>query len=885
MVYWFLSSFVSASLQVLIEKLANLGISVYESVSNVEDKLKKLERTLFKVQALIQYAEDKQISQLAWQVWLRDLEQVAYDADDLIDEVVIKVSKLESENHNYKEQTSSLVDEVHVFGRESDKGELIRILLAPEESCIGKDVPVVTIVGMVGIGKTTLAQIVYNYSYHKIEGSFQLKMWVSVTKAFNVARVTKSIIEAATGKTHDALDLDPLQVQLRQILQGKKFLLVLDDVWTENRKEWDLLLKPLRHGLQGSKIIVTTRSQVVSSMVTTTGSYRLKCLSDQDCWSLLRHEALGNINLNVCPKLEAIGIEIAKICRGLPLAAKCLGRSLLHSKIDEDDWILLQKCKIWDLPEVKNEMLPALRLSYHHLPSHLKQCFAYCSVFYPSHEFEKEKLVQMWIGEGFIQPEVGKRMEDTGSYYFDQLLWASFFQREGEKYKMHDAVLHMARLISGDKFYKMEEDSDLHTSRLSKSTRHSSILCEYIDTVDFKAFYKCKGLHTFLVSCKYGTSFKEVPPALFQKLGLLRVLDLSQSQIEELSESISNLKHLRFLDLSKTLLTSLPETTHELCSLQTLRLKSCSRLLCLPKGTEMLTSLKHLELERSSQLTSMPAGIGKLTGLQTLSEFITGCKSGQIAELKDMNNIRGSLCIKQLEMVNSPEEAEEAKLVNKIYLERLDLQWRSTVDIRHEEHVLNNLKPHETLKELTLRKYGGETFPSWVSNPSFSKLTNICLYDCKNCILLPYLGILPKLKCLRIAEMHKLTAVDSIFSSNGVNMGFPLLETLEIRDMPKLMSWSGLRENDMQCLIELTIVECPEMAVLPSLHYFTSLEKLEIENCPKIPSVTNERLSSSIQSLIITNCPKLKETCGAEGCADWEKIHHIPNKTIDFESV
>ncbi|KAF9592876.1 hypothetical protein IFM89_018456 [Coptis chinensis] len=772
-------------------------------------------------------------------------------------------------------QTSSIVEESSVFGRESDKENITRMLLTSwDELCRGHDVNIIPIVGMIGVGKTTLAQLLFNNQ--EVESSFDLRMWVFVTSDSNVVGLTRSILEAANGESiSHCLSLELLQVKLMKILRERKFLLVLDDLWNQKDSELELLFKPLKRGLRGSKIIVTTRSHVVSWLVSTAGTYPLKGLSDQDCWSVIKHKALRSINLDIAQDFEAIGMDIARKCKGLPLAAKIVG-NLLHSKVDEISWNNILGSKIWDLSVFKNEIIPALRSGYHRLPSHLRQCFAYCSMFPQSYDFEKDKIIRMWLGEGFIRPEGRRTIEDVASDYFDQLFWMSFFQMEGEKYKMHDAVHDLARSVSGEKFYRMEEADD---SRINRNTRHLSLVCEDIRAMTFEVFYRCKGLRTFLLLPETGTPIKTVPLNLFQTLGRLRVLDLSSTQIEELTGRIGNLKHLRFLDLSNTLLKWLPETIRELCILQTLRLINCLNLLCLPNSLGRLQSLRHLELGEESSLISMPSGIGKLTGLQTLSEFTVGTWNGQIKELKDMNSIRGSLCIKQLEKVSNPKEALEGNLASKKYLDRLELQWTCTIDARNEEHVLNELKPPESLKELILRNYGGRIFPTWVSNANH--LTSICLYDCKNCFLLPPLGQLFKLKSLKIDGMHELVMVDETFL--GGHIGFGGLETLELRDMPKLERWVGLRDFDMQCLRKLTIVGCPQIVALPPLHYLKSLEKLEFEDCPQLPSLPVEGLSCSVQSLIITECPVLKDRCRRDGGEAWVQIQHIPYIEMDYE--
>jgi hypothetical protein len=189
-----------------------------------------------------------------------------------------------------------------------------------------------------------------------------------------VFRVTKTILEAITLSTCDIKDLNLLQVTLKGKLMGKKFLLVLDDVWNRNYSDWEVLSSPFKSGAQGSTVVVTTRDDNVVLAMRTIKTRHLKKLLEKDCWSLFAKYALLDDNFGSRPELEVIGREIVKKCNGLPLAAKTIG-ALLRSKLDVGEWEKILKSEIWDLPIDKTNILPALRLSYKYLSSHLKQCF------------------------------------------------------------------------------------------------------------------------------------------------------------------------------------------------------------------------------------------------------------------------------------------------------------------------------------------------------------------------------------------------------------------------------------------------------------------------------------------------------------------------------
>ncbi|WRX11211.1 NB-ARC - like 10 [Theobroma cacao] len=243
--------------------------------------------------------------------------------------------------------TTSLVNESHIYGREKDKEAVIRLLKSTGEVGIG-NIGVVPIVGMGGLGKTTLAQLVYNDA--RVGSWFQVRIWVNVSAEFDMVKVTKTVLQAITQENCNWKDLNLLQVSLKEKLSGKKFLIVLDEVWNENNEQWDILCRPFQAGAIGSKILVTTRSEGVASIMTTCGSYQLQLLSNDGSFSLFTWHALGLRGFDGYPNLKVIAEEIVRKCNGLPLTAKTLG-GLLRNKLNQDEWETIMNSRIWDLPE------------------------------------------------------------------------------------------------------------------------------------------------------------------------------------------------------------------------------------------------------------------------------------------------------------------------------------------------------------------------------------------------------------------------------------------------------------------------------------------------------------------------------------------------------
>ncbi|XP_058078948.1 putative disease resistance protein RGA3 [Magnolia sinica] len=795
-----------------------------------------------------------------------------------------------SQLHKAESQTSSLVDESKMFGRDRDRDIIISKLVSGSSSEEG-GIHVISIVGVGGLGKTTLAQLIFKDE--RVRSHFDVFLWVCVSDDFDLVRLTKAIIEDAERVNTPLTGLNPLQNKLLETLQGKRFLLVLDDVWNDNSDKWEQLWLSFQSGAPGSKILVTTRSEkVANTCMPSAYMHELKGLSYDDSWLLFRTRAFAGRKVEDCRALEKIGREIVKKCKGVPLSLKVIG-SVMRSKMTTQDWKDILESQTWEIRDIAKGILPALLLSYYNLPVHLKQCFAYCSVYPKDRLMEKDTLVKLWLAQGFIKPDGKREMEAIGGEYFDDLLAQSLFQKMGSyqyevRYTIHDLLHDLIQFITKNECC-IFETGKMDTS--SVTVRHSSFIATRETSHIPAPLCHAKKLRTLLQ-----TGYSEIdtiPDHLFQCARSLRAFDF---RIKELPSSIGLLKHLRYLDLSYSdQIVELPESVSSLSNLQTLKLNMCERLQRLPSGMSAMVRLRHLEMIGTEELKYLPEGLGRISSLRTLSRFIVGGDGGcKIGELKRLDSLQGTLEIDHLERVGSADEAKEAQLENKLQLRVLSLnmspddavEMSGNGEVERMENVVEALRPSlANLEELEIKGYICSKFPTWIGDSSFSNLVSLRLIDCNKCTQLPGLGRLPSLKYLEIkAGLVKRVGSEFYGNSSGGDINgvaFPKLEELKFSDMYELEEWE-LRLEDreiMPSLHSLRIYDCWKLKALLT-HLPESLTSLDISGCgeilwplPNLPSLKTFEIYNlenttclpygwkqleSLETLGISNCSKLR---------------------------
>ncbi|KAM5578734.1 putative disease resistance protein RGA3 [Rosa sericea] len=784
-----------------------------------------------------------------------------------------------------RQKTTSFVDQT--FGRVDEKELLVGKLLS-ESNPEGQNPIVIPIVGMGGIGKTTLSQLAYNDE--KVKASFTNRIWVCVSDPFDELNIAKAIV-GALGVDVNSIsnDLEAFFQCVHKSIEGKKFLLVLDDVWNQDYRKWEKLKLPLQNGAVGSKIIVTTRKEEVARMMgAPDNTINLKLLSDENCWSLFARIAFTNRNQDECKSLEPIGKEIVKKCKGLPLVAKTLGGLMCYKKTKKE-WQDVLSSKIWELDIVEQQVFKPLLLSYYDLTPMIKRCLLYCVTFPKDRIIDKEVLIELWMSQGLLSLVVNKEktMIDIGESYFDNLVIRSFFQNFKEdkfgnikQCQMHDIVHDFLQYLAKNECLIVEFKGGEERIELPPDNKLGHLTIMFAPEGPFPlSLDHCQRLRTITTfDCKITSLSRE----LILQLKCVRTLNLSRNHIEEVPDEVGVLVHLRYLDLSSNYrLKKLPDSLCNLVNLQTLRVDWCSWLGKLPEAMGKLTSLQHLHAQGIR--LKLPKSIARLKSLRTLDVVIEGEGEGsgdeeglRLSDLRDMDELQGELTIFLVGKLkdSAASDAEKAKLVNKKHLLHLTLWFYCESESTIEEAVLNVLQPNSNLESLQIRGYGGSTLcPNWTS--SLINLKSLIFIECNVCKYVPLsvLGYLGSLETLRFEEIYSVKKVGFEYSLDHQVILFPNLKQLEFSEMPVWEEWDHHDENDAT-------------SSSPTC-FMPRLSTLSILGCSKLKTLPDflRRKTPLLQNLIIFDCDILSRSCKDRQGPEWSKISHIPNIEIEEEPV
>lgn len=789
--------------------------------------------------------------------------------------------------------TSHFVDESSVFGRLKEKEEVIELLLSNDDE--DKNVSVVCIVGKGGIGKTTLAQLVYND--RRCYRRFEACGWIYVSQDFDIRRLTKSLIESVGGDSSTLTELSNLQQKLKEEILGKTLFLVFDNVWNEQQTLWELLCAPFKYA-EKVRILVTTRNNRVAQNVQTAPSFHLGYLPEKECLNLFQHHAFSHANEEEKTRdLMEIGRQITIKCGGLPLAVKSLA-SLLKYERDESNWGRILESAFWELHE-NSEIFAALKISYKCLPANLKPCFLFCSMFPKKYHFEREWLVHMWIAQGYVKSKYKKNAEEMGNEYVDELVQRSFLDHNAPGFEMHDVIHDLAQLISEGEHYALE---NIDLSDLSHEVCHLYLKgsMSIIEPLNLNSHAKKKlvnlaSLRTLVVHLNNG-KFQEVDLTPAKSL---RIFELQGKGSEmDIQISLGKLKHLRYLKFIFCGCKRLPESICFLYNLQTLILVDCFNILELPEQVGNLLNLRYLCI-RGTKICRVPESICFLTNLESLN--LTACEINELPDkLGELHNLK-DLVLSDVRIENLPSSIGQLSSLQKLILDfdslkrfpSTDLGNLTNLQILYVNNSLNLPVPVGIHKLTALQRLSASLC---VSRDEFDSTIGLLkdLVNLKGSISLFGLGNMFSLADAQLANIGNKNKIEELTLSwptnpaetrrttNGLILSVTesYTDNLTNKDMDLLLlkclqphrnikrlhisGYSGIKfprwmsePSSCACIETISVERCHDLRSL-SFSNFHNLKSLTIIRCQGLELLTRESLPMHLQVLCVKHCLQLK---------------------------
>ena len=501
-----------------VDKLSNLAVQEASLFGGVEGQISLLRNELEWISLFLEEASAAHTDDRRLKLWMNQIRDAAYDAEDVIDEFIVrlehrrqrrlqnlkflrvvlptcvifadklplvheldgqikeinvKIEKILANKSRYcvenammpsgawsssspnevvtwGEKRLPIVEEADVVGMKDEAEAVKQMLLINGELERG----VVAIVGMGGLGKTTLAKKVYNDP--DVNRHFQCRALVYVSQVYTIRELLMGIANNIMRETDHMRNMDENQLgnEVCKYLDRKRYLIVLDDVW--RIQVWNGLCLYLPES-NGSRVLITTRNQQIA-LDAYAKLYQLRPLGEKESWELFLKKTFPTgsrrtISQVVCPaELEDVGKKITGKCKGLPLAIVVSGGLLSRKEKTPSSWEKILKSMEWHLSQGPESCMGILALSYRDLPYFLKSCFLYCSVFPEDCEIKASTLIQMWIAEGFVQARGEETVEeDVGEDYLEELIHRSMIQVVKRKWdgrvkscRMHDLLRDLA---------------------------------------------------------------------------------------------------------------------------------------------------------------------------------------------------------------------------------------------------------------------------------------------------------------------------------------------------------------------------------------------------------------------------------------------------------
>ncbi|PNX78596.1 disease resistance protein rpm1-like, partial [Trifolium pratense] len=593
--------------------------------------------------------------------------------------------------------------EADVVGFEVPKQRLINWMVK------GKEPTVISIVGMGGQGKTTLAKIVFDNK--DIIGHFDCHVFITVSQSYTVEGLLRNMLvklykendEVPPPRIFEKYQESMLTDEVKNYLQNKRYVVVFDDVWNEHF--WDDVEFALIDNKNGSKILITTRNANVlvscskSSFIVK--KHELQPLTPKQSRELFNKKAF-KIN-NDSKKLNDIAYEIVEQCNGLPLAIVAIGGLLSTREKNVSEWeqfrdnLSLALRNDTHLIGIKK----ILGLSYDDLPYYLKACLLYFGLYPKVYEIKSKRVIRQWIAEGFVKEEKGKTLEEVAEGYLIELIHRSLVQVSSVKIdgkvkgcRVHDQIRDMIR----EKFEDFNFCKPISEDGQSSSVgiiRHLSISTTSVYLMDRIESSHVRSLHVFQDEDEYVCHEPTIP----EKFKLLKVLDFESAPMLNVPKNLGDLIHLKYLSFRSS--NHVSKSIGMFQNLETLDVGDTTTRE-LPKEISKLRKLRHLIGYRLS-LIQLKDGIGKMTSLQTLCSVDLGKGGAEvIKELGKLKQIRDLVLVNvHTEDVSILSSAiDEMKRIEKLSVSSFDIHTFIDLNLISPPTKLRKLQLHGKLQKL-----------------------------------------------------------------------------------------------------------------------------------------------------------------------------------------